>query len=138
MTSGRKVLHTESKGLRASPGKAPEASPNPESVTLTEAAAREVKKQADKRGTPNAAMRVGLRGGGCSGFSYFFDWDDGEPRPKDFVIEEHGVRVYIDQRSMKLLKGTILDFQKTLMNQGFKFHNPNATGTCGCGESVSF
>jgi iron-sulfur cluster assembly protein len=132
-------LHRDKKqGLSASPGSRPELVADPDTVTITEAAADEIKRQAEKRPDGLTAIRVGLRGGGCSGFTYTFDWDDGEPREKDTVIAEYGVRVYIDHRSMRLLRGTILDFHKSLMNQGFKFHNPNATGTCGCGESVSF
>jgi iron-sulfur cluster assembly protein len=139
MASSKRLLHSEKKrGLAASPGAAPSIPTNPESVIVTEAAAAEIKSQAETRGTPNAAIRVGLRGGGCSGFTYTFDWDDSDPREKDHVLTDHGVRVFIDHRSMKLLKGTILDYHKSLMSRGFKFHNPNATGTCGCGESVSF
>lgn len=137
--SGKRLLHTDRQaGLRASPGKAPEVVADPETVTVTEAAREEIRRQAARRETPPRAIRVGLRGGGCSGYTYTFDWDDGDPREKDTVLEEGDVKVYIDHRSMKLLKGTILDYQRTLMNRGFKFHNPNSTGTCGCGESTSF
>lgn len=111
---------------------------DPESVVLTFSAAQEVKRQAAKRGTPEAAIRVGLRGGGCSGYSYHFDWADGAPRNTDRVIEAHGARVYIDPKSLALLKGTVLDFVSSMMGHGFKFHNPNAKASCGCGESVSF
>lgn len=135
----KRLLHRDSvRGLRASPGKAPELVADPESVTVTSAAIEEIRRQAKLRENPAVAIRVGLRGGGCSGFTYTFDWDDDPPRDKDTVITEDEVQIYIDHRSMKLLKGTILDYHRTLMNQGFKFHNPNSTGSCGCGESTSF
>ena len=140
----RRLIHRDSvKGLHASPGKADEKTASelesdPESVVLTEAALGEIRRQLKLCDTPPKAIRVGLRGGGCSGYTYDFDWDYKEAREKDTVIEHDDVVVYIDHRSMKLLKGTILDYQRTLMNQGFKFHNPNSTGTCGCGESTSF
>lgn len=109
-----------------------------ESITITEAAAQEIKRQQEKRGTPDAAIRVGIRGGGCTGFSYLFDWETGEPREADKVFTAHGVRVYVDPKSYVYLRGTELDFVTSMMGHGFKFNNPNAKGTCGCGESVQF
>jgi iron-sulfur cluster assembly protein len=91
-----------------------------------------------KRGTPHAAIRVGLRGGGCTGYTYVFDWEEGEPRARDTVIETHGVRVYVDPKSLKLLGGMELDFTRKLMGHGFQFNNPNAKGSCGCGAAVQF
>lgn len=135
MTAKKRLLHRD-KPARSGPPEGVKA--DPESVTVTAAAATEIKRQASKRGNTDSAMRVSLRGGGCSGFSYHFDWDDDAPRAKDIVLEDHGARVYVDHRSMRLLKGTILDYQRSLMSNGFKFHNPNATSTCGCGTSVSF
>lgn len=137
--SGKRLLHRDSvKGLRASPGKAPETVANPDTVTLTDSAVSEIRRQSKLLDTPPTAIRVGLRGGGCSGYSYTFEWEESEPRDKDIVIREGDVAVFIDHRSMKLLKGTILDYHRNMMSQGFKFHNPNSSGTCGCGESTSF
>lgn len=107
-------------------------------ITITESAAREIRKQAEKRGTPDAALRAGIRGGGCTGFSYLFEWADGEPRERDRIFERDGVRVVIDPKSLLYLKGTELDFVRTMMGYGFKFNNPNVKSTCGCGESVQF
>jgi iron-sulfur cluster assembly protein len=107
-------------------------------ITITEAAARQIQAQADKRGTPTAAIRLGLRGGGCNGFSYLFDWDESGPGEGDHVIQQHGVTVYVDARSMQLLSGTVLDFTAGVMGHGFKFNNPNVKSSCGCGESVGF
>ena len=109
-------------------------------ITITDKAAAEVKKQAEKRGKPDAALRVGIRGGGCTGFSYLFEWSDSEPRPEDQVLsfDDGAVRVFIDPKSHVFLDGSTLDFATTLMARGFKWVNPNVKGTCGCGESVQF
>lgn len=107
------------------------------SIDITEAAAGEIAKQRAKRGTPEAAIRVGIRGGGCTGFTYVFEWAD-EPRPTDKLIEAHGVKVVVDPKSLVYLRGMQLDFVRGMMGHGFKFNNPNAKGACGCGESVQF
>jgi len=95
-----------------------------------------------KRGTPDAAIRVGIRGGGCSGFSYVIEFDDEPPRKGDIVLEfdEEGksrVRVFCDKKSILYLGGSILDWEKTLMFQGFKFKNPQEASRCGCGHSFT-
>lgn len=110
----------------------------PAGITITESAANEIKRQQAKRGSPGAAIRVGIRGGGCTGFSYLFEWADGEPRDTDKVIAAYGVRVYVDPKSFVYLQGTELDFVTSMMGHGFKFNNPNVKGACGCGESVQF
>lgn len=107
-------------------------------ISITEAAAAEIRRQRDKRGTPDAAIRIGIRGGGCTGFSYLFEWQDGEPRPTDKVFQEHGVKLVVDPKSYVYFQGTELDFVTSIMGHGFKFNNPNVKGTCGCGESVQF
>ena len=83
-----------------------------------------------------AGIRIGIRGGGCSGLSYFLDAED-DPKENDHVIEAHGSRVWIDPKSMLFLQGTVLDFVTGLMESGFKFINPKAAKGCGCGESFS-
>ncbi len=95
-----------------------------------------------KRGTPDAAIRIGIRGGGCSGFSYVIEFEDDEPRKGDLVLEfaEEGksrVRVFCDKKSILYLGGSILDWEKTLMFQGFKFKNPQEASRCGCGHSFT-
>ncbi len=107
-------------------------------ITITDSAAQEIKRQADKRGTPDAALRAGIRGGGCTGFAYMFEWADGEPREQDKIFEKNGVQLYVDPKSYVYLKGTELDFVRTMMGYGFKFNNPNVKSTCGCGDSVQF
>lgn len=107
-------------------------------ITISESAAKAIQAQRIKRGTPDAAIRVGIRGGGCTGFSYMFEWDDKEPKKTDKVFTEHGVVLFVDRKSFVYLRGTELDFVTSMMGHGFKFNNPNAKGSCGCGESVQF
>jgi iron-sulfur cluster assembly protein len=119
----------------AAPAPAPAGNASPLDVTAS--AAQEIAKQRDKRGTPEAAIRVGIRGGGCTGFTYVFEWAD-EVRATDKLIEAHGVKVVVDPKSLVYLRGMQLDFVRGMMGHGFKFNNPNAKGACGCGESVQF
>ena len=107
-------------------------------ISITESAAREVKRQLDKRGTPTAGIRVGVRGGGCTGFAYVFEFEDNGGRETDKKFSEHGVTLYVDPKSYVYLRGTTLEFVTSMMGHGFKFENPNAKGSCGCGESVQF
>jgi iron-sulfur cluster assembly protein len=94
-----------------------------------------------KRKTPDAAIRLGIRGGGCSGFSYVVEFDDKQPRAGDTVLEfdeeEPKVRFFVDKKSIIYLGGSILDWEKTLMFQGFKFKNPQEASRCGCGHSFT-
>jgi iron-sulfur cluster assembly protein len=106
-------------------------------ITVSEGAAKAIKRQLDKRGTPEASLRVGIRGGGCSGFSYVIEFHDGPPRPKDRVFDAFGVRVVVDPKSLIYLNGTTLEWEQTLMQQGFKFVNPNEKTSCGCGHSFT-
>jgi iron-sulfur cluster assembly protein len=106
-------------------------------IEITVNAASEIAKQRDKRGTPDAVIRIGVRGGGCTGFTYVFEWAE-QIRPTDTVFTEHGVSVVVDPKSLVFLGGMQLDFVRGMMGHGFKFNNPNAKGSCGCGESVQF
>ncbi|MCA9801479.1 MAG: iron-sulfur cluster insertion protein ErpA [Cyanobacteria bacterium HKST-UBA02] len=103
-------------------------------VTLTEAAAEQVKELL-KEEQGKEGLRLEIRGGGCSGMSYGLSFDSAQE--KDHVIEQHGVKVFIDPKSAIYLKGTVLDFQSGLQGKGFVIKNPQAKGTCGCGESFS-
>lgn len=109
-------------------------------IAVTDRAVAEIKKAAAARAVPPKGLRVGIRGGGCTGFSYLFEWADAEPRPEDKVLsfEEGAVRVFIDPKSYMFLDGSTLGYQTTMVGRGFKFENPNVKGTCGCGESVQF
>ena len=111
-------------------------------ITVTPKAVEMIEKQIAKRGKPNTALRLGIRGGGCSGFSYVIEFHDGEPRAKDHVFDfvaEDGtpVRVVVDKKSLVYLAGTTLDWEQTLLQQGFKFLNPNEKTSCGCGHSFT-
>ncbi len=106
-------------------------------ITLTQRAAEKIKKvfQADKM-PESCALRVGIKGGGCSGFSYTLDVTK-QPDDDDEVFESHGVKLVCDPKSYLYLNGTEVDYSDDLLKGGFVFHNPNAKGTCGCGASFS-
>jgi iron-sulfur cluster assembly protein len=106
-----------------------------EAVRLTPAAVRQVRHLIAKRGELDLGLRVGVKGGGCSGLSYFMNLEP-EPRPNDVVLEADGLRVFVDPKSAKFLAGTTLDYSvKNLLEGGWVFQNPNAGRTCGCGTS---
>ena len=106
-------------------------------ISLTERAAHEVKRIVTEQKLPEAtALRVGVKGGGCSGFSYTLGFDD-QITETDQVLDVDGVKVVCDPKSFLYLNGTQIDFEDNLMGRGFKFGNPNAAKTCGCGESFS-
>ena len=108
------------------------------SLTVTSRAAKVMRDQLARRGTPGACIRLGIRGGGCTGYSYLFEFEDREPRANDLVVETDGVRVVVDPKSLFYLDGTEVDFETGMRGHGFKFKNPNTKDACGCGESVSF
>ncbi len=105
-------------------------------VTLTDKALKEVRRLLDLQGITEGGLRLGVKGGGCSGLSYTINFDDkiGE---FDTVIEVDGVKVLVDAKSAIYLTGMQLDYEKDLVSGSFKFKNPNADKTCGCGESFS-
>ena len=108
-------------------------------ITLTETAAREIKKIIDDQKLPEAEtrLRVGVKGGGCSGFSYMLDLTEEAKTDADEEMDSNGVKILIDQKSLLYLEGTEIDFKDEVMGRGFVFKNPNATHTCGCGSSFS-
>lgn len=105
-------------------------------ITLTEAAVKEVKRLVNVQGITEGGLRLGVKGGGCSGLSYTINFDE-KIGPHDQVYDIEGVKVIVDAKSAIYLQGTQLDYQKDLMGGSFKFVNPNANKTCGCGESFS-
>jgi iron-sulfur cluster assembly protein len=112
------------------------------SITISPKAVDAIARQMGKRGTPEASLRVGIRGGGCSGFSYVIEFHDGPPHARDRVFDlvasgGTNVRVVVDPKSLLYLNGAVLDWEQTLMRQGFKFVNPNEQTGCGCGTSFS-
>ncbi len=90
----------------------------------------------NKRLTAQAGLRLMVQGGGCSGFTYRMGFDENQ-KPDDKVLDIEGIKILVDQKSYLYLSGTEVDFQDGLMGRGFVFHNPNASGTCGCGSSFS-
>lgn len=119
----------------------PTVDPQPEvkrtSVFVTSKAVQMAKVRFQKRGTPEAALRLGVRGGGCSGFNYVVEVHDGPARARDHELDFDGLRVLVDKKSMVYLAGSVLDWEQTLMQQGFKFLNPQEATSCGCGHSFT-
>jgi iron-sulfur cluster assembly protein len=105
-------------------------------ITLSDAALKEVKRLINVQGLTEGGLRLGVKGGGCSGLSYTINFDE-KIGQYDTVYEFDGVKVIVDAKSAIYLQGTQLDFQKDLLSGTFKFVNPNADKTCGCGESFS-
>jgi len=104
-------------------------------ISVTEKAARHITRSIAKRGK-GLGLRLGVRTSGCSGLAYAIEYVD-EVTPEDLNFESHGVNLYIDPKSHTILQGTELDFVREGLNEGFKFNNPNAKATCGCGESFT-
>jgi iron-sulfur cluster assembly protein len=107
-------------------------------IQITESAARVIRKQLEKNQKPEGGLRIAVKAGGCSGFSYVFAWD-GAARDTDQVfVGSNGAKVFIDPKSYKLLDGTVLDFdENNLLATSFTLKNPHAKSTCGCGESFT-
>jgi len=112
--------------------------PKPPSKTfgITTAAAARIQKLRDERQTPEAGLRVAVRGGGCSGLTYLIEWAEG-PRERDKLFERDGVHVFVDPKSYLYLMGSELAYEESLMASGFRLQNPNVKTACGCGESFS-
>jgi iron-sulfur cluster assembly protein len=107
-------------------------------IEITESAARVINRQLEKQRREGGGLRIAVKAGGCSGYSYQFAWDDAA-RESDQVFEgAGGAKVFVDPRSLKLLDGTVLDFDEhNLMATSFTLRNPHAKSTCGCGESFT-
>lgn len=110
-------------------------------VTLSINAVDAVKERLAVRGSAaETSLRIGVRGGGCSGFSYTFEWHDGPPKTVDVVFDfvasdGSNVRIVVDKKSLVYLAGSTVDYERTLLRKGFRVDNPNAVASCGCGES---
>src|SRR5580658_8772052 len=107
-------------------------------IHLTEGAAKKIRQLLEKEGVSleQGGLRVGVQGGGCSGLSYVMRLDT-QARDRDKVFEEFGARLFVDPKSFLYLNGTTLEYEETLMRQGFVFQNPNAARNCGCGSSFT-
>jgi iron-sulfur cluster assembly protein len=106
-------------------------------IAISPAADTHIWKMLARRAAGETGLRVGVKAGGCSGYEYVFGWERA-PREGDLVFEgPAGAKVYVDRRSLRVLAGTVLDYDTSLLSKGFVFNNPNATSVCGCGASFS-
>ena len=103
-------------------------------IQISETAAHKIKSLMAKQGISDGGLRVGVKGGGCSGLSYTFAWER-EPRLGDEVFQAHVATIFLDKKRLLFLNGTTLDYDTALITKGFVFNNPNAKQTCGCGTS---
>ena len=110
--------------------------PKPQVMRLTERAAERIKEIMANSQQQAAGLRVGVKNGGCAGMEYTMDYA-AEPEALDEVIEEHGIKLFIDAKAVLFLLGTEMDYQVDKLSSGFVFNNPNQTSACGCGESVA-
>ncbi len=110
--------------------------PAPLTISIDKDAAHHVRAFAAQSGKPGSNLRVAVKGGGCAGMTYVLDLVDA-PKQDDKVIEENGLRLYVDRKSYIFLAGTVLEYSGGLNGKGFVFNNPNAKTTCGCGTSFS-
>lgn len=109
--------------------------PRPKVMTLSDAAAARVRAIMANASKPVVALRLGVKNGGCAGMEYTMEWAE-EQKPLDEVVEDNGVKVFIDPKAVLFLLGTQMDYKETTLKSGFVFNNPNQTSACGCGESV--
>jgi len=114
----------------------PTLRPRPQVMRLSEAAAERIKEIIDKSERPIAGIRVGVQNGGCAGMSYKMEYAEAFD-PRDEIVDEKGVRLFIDPKAVLFLLGTEMDYRIDKLSSGFVFNNPNQTSACGCGESVA-
>ncbi len=106
-----------------------------EKIVLTEKAAHQVRKlKVDNKIPDSHGLRLGVKGGGCSGMTYVLAFDE-KPKETDKILEQFGLSIFVDPKSLFFLSGTVLDFSDGLNGKGFVFNNPQATKSCGCGQS---
>ena len=106
-------------------------------IQITENASRQIRRMLERRQQGETGLRLGVKAGGCSGFEYTFGWE-AAPTPDDAVFEgDGGAKVFVDPRSLRVLDGTVLDYDTNLISKGFLLDNPHANSTCGCGVSFS-
>jgi iron-sulfur cluster assembly accessory protein len=106
------------------------------SISLTPAAVDWIKRSRSKEGKEGQALRLGVKAGGCSGYSYFMGFTTAQ-RAGDLVLEYDGLTVYVDPKSSQLLDGTVVDYERGLLGTGIQFKNPRVKKSCGCGDSFS-
>ncbi|MDC0709207.1 iron-sulfur cluster assembly accessory protein [Stigmatella sp. ncwal1] len=121
---------------QAVPAPGPTGKPAGKGILLSDSAVRRLRLLLDERQTPEAGLRLAVKGGGCSGLQYAMEWAE-KPRERDKIFEREGVRVFVDPKSYLYLMGTELVYEETMMASGFKLQNPNVKAACGCGESFT-
>lgn len=114
----------------------PTGKPAGKGILLNDSAVKRLRFLLEQRQTPEAGLRLAVKGGGCSGLQYVMEWAE-KPRERDKIFEREGVRVFVDPKSYLYLMGTELVFEETMMASGFKLQNPNVKAACGCGESFT-
>lgn len=122
--------------IAPNPNALPTGKPTGKGISIDDSAVVRLKKLLTERNTPNAGLRMAVKGGGCSGLAYHMEWAE-EPKARDKIFEREGVRVFVDPKSYLYLMGTELVFEETIMASGFKLRNPNEKAACGCGDSFS-
>jgi len=105
-------------------------------INITPKASTKIKYLKEQDNIPHYGLKIGVRGGGCSGLSYLIEFAE-DPEEDDLIWDIEGLKIFVDPKSHIYLSGTTLDYVESLMETGFKFLNPNATKSCGCGESFS-
>jgi iron-sulfur cluster assembly protein len=129
------ATQTQSSSTPAPVAPAPAAKPT-RGVGVADSAVKRLQLLLAERNTPEAGLRIAVKGGGCSGLAYSMEWNE-KPRERDKIFERDGVRVFVDPKSYLYLIGTELVYEEGLMASGFKLQNPNVKAACGCGESFA-
>ena len=106
-------------------------------ITVTPTAVQEVKRLMEKEQKPNLGLRIGVKGGGCSGLTYVLAIEEAVPKEYDSIFEQEGITILVDAKSHLYLDGTTVDYKNSLMGGGFEFSNPLAKKSCGCGTSFT-
>jgi iron-sulfur cluster assembly protein len=127
-------MAVEEKDAMAIPGPTPR--PRPQVMRLSEAAAGRIRDIIGKSERSIAGIRVGVQNGGCAGMSYTMEYAEAFD-PRDEIVEDKGVRIFVDPKAVLFLLGTEMDYRTDKFSSGFVFNNPNQTSACGCGESVA-
>ncbi len=130
------MSQTSRQQVPSAPQSAEPAAAQPETLALTPAAVDWVKRIRTKEGKEGQALRLGVKAGGCSGYSYFMGFTTSE-RAGDLVLHYDDLTVYVDPRSLEILRGTTVDYARGLLGSGIQFNNPRVKKSCGCGESFS-
>lgn len=134
MMADQATSSTTSPPAKSAPGTSVPA--KPKGVTMSDRAVVQLNKLLAERQTPEAGLRIAVKGGGCTGLTYALEWAE-KPRERDKIFEREGARIFVDPKSYLYLIGTELNYEETLMASGFKLENPNVKAACGCGESFT-